>query len=231
MDGAERTQWIERYARGPELLKSALAKVPAEALKWRPAEGKWCAREVVWHCADSETIASTRIRYLVGEDRPTIHGYDENAWAKTFDYHALPLDSALREVEQVRAWTADWIRRLPASAWSREGTHTESGRYTAEKWLELYGVHLETHARRIERNLAAWNARATAGPAHDPSSGRPSRGREVGVRYRELIPRAAARPFPRSAGRHAQSSRSTHDVVRRDHGAARGVARRGRRQA
>lgn len=164
MNDAERREWIDRYARGPELLKTALAKVPAEALKWRPAEGKWSAHEVVCHCADSETIASTRIRYLVGEDRPTIHGYDEDAWAKTFDYHALPLEPALREVEQVRAWTADWIRRLPASAWSREGTHTESGRYTAERWLELYGVHLETHARQIERNLAAWNARTTAGP-------------------------------------------------------------------
>jgi hypothetical protein len=158
MNEAERREWIDRYARGPELLKAALAKVPAEALQWRPAEGKWSAHEVVCHCADSETIASTRIRYLVGEDRPTIH---ENAWAKTFDYHTLPLESALREVEQVRAWTTDWIRRLPNSAWSREGTHTESGRYTAERWLEIYGVHLETHARQIDRNLAAWNARAT----------------------------------------------------------------------
>ena len=163
MDAAERTHWIERYARGPELLRSALAKIPAEALKWRPAEGKWSVHEVVCHCADSETIASTRIRYLVGEERAAIQGYDENAWARKFDYHALPLEPALREVEQVRAWTTDWIRRLPASAWASEGTHTESGRYTAERWLELYGLHLETHARQIERNLAAWNARSSSG--------------------------------------------------------------------
>jgi hypothetical protein len=160
MNESERRDWMDRYARGPELLKAALAKVPAEAVKWRPAEGKWSAHEVVWHCADSETIAAMRIRYLVGEDRATIQGYDENAWAKRFDYHSLPLEPALREVEQVRAWTADWIRRLPAAAWSKEGTHTESGRYTAERWLETYGVHLEIHARQIERNLSAWNARA-----------------------------------------------------------------------
>jgi hypothetical protein len=40
MNEAERREWIDRYARGPELLKAALAKVPAEALQWRPAEGK-----------------------------------------------------------------------------------------------------------------------------------------------------------------------------------------------
>ena len=50
---AERAAMIERYAHGPTLLKRALAKVPADALKWKPAAGKWSAHEIVVHCADS----------------------------------------------------------------------------------------------------------------------------------------------------------------------------------
>lgn len=161
MTANERQRLIERYERGPKLIKDALAKVPAEALTWRPAPGKWSVHEVVCHCADSETTASVRIRFLIGEDNPTIVGYDQDRWARRFDYHGLPLDLALRQVEQVRAWTADLIRRLPDSAWERAGTHTESGRYRAARWLALYAEHLEVHARQIERNLEAWKTRAT----------------------------------------------------------------------
>ena len=156
MNADERRELIDRYARGPALLSGAMAKVPRAALQWKPAPDKWSVHEIVCHCADSETISSTRIRFLVGTDRPTLSGYDQDDWARRFDYHALPLDLAMRQVEQVRAWTADMIRRLPESAWSREGTHTESGRYSAAKWLKIYAEHLEAHARQIERNLAAW---------------------------------------------------------------------------
>ncbi len=160
MTANERQRLIERYERGPKLIKEALAKVPAEALMWRPAPGKWSVHEVVCHCADSETTASVRIRFLIGEDNPTIVGYDQDRWARRFDYHGLPLDLALRQVEQVRAWTADLIRRLPEAAWARAGTHSESGHYTGAQWLALYAEHLEVHARQIERNLEAWKTRA-----------------------------------------------------------------------
>ncbi len=158
MPPRERLDLIERYAAGPALLSAAVARVPVAALQWRPAPGKWSVHEVVGHCADSETISSTRVRFLVGEERPTIFGYDPDHWARLFDYHAQPLELALRQVEQVRAWTVDLIRRFPDEHWAREGTHSESGRYRAADWLAIYAEHLEVHARQIERNLAAWNA-------------------------------------------------------------------------
>ena len=169
MTPSERRALIDRYAAGPRLLQAALERVPAEAVQWRPAPGKWSAHEVVVHCADSETISATRIRFLVGGERPTLLGYDQDRFAQRFDYHALPLDLALRQVEQVRAWTADLIRRFPDACWTREGTHTESGRYTAEDWLRIYAEHLEQHARQIERNLAAWQARGSGAAQNRPA--------------------------------------------------------------
>lgn len=156
MSPQERGALIERYANGPALLRAALERVPPEAMKWRPGPGKWSAHEVVVHCADSETVSSTRIRLLVGEDSPTLVGYDQDRWAAAFDYHSLPLEPSLHQIESVRAWTTELIRRLPDSAWSRAGTHTESGHYTAETWLRLYAEHLEIHARQIARNEEAW---------------------------------------------------------------------------
>ena len=159
MTAQEREALIARYERGPRVLREALAKVPAEALQWRPAPGKWSAHEVVVHCADSETISSTRIRFLVGEDQPTIMGYDQDQWARRFDYHELPLEPCLAQMDAVRAWTTMLLRRLPPAAWSRTGSHTESGHYSAEEWLGIYAEHLEVHARQMARNVEAWRAR------------------------------------------------------------------------
>jgi hypothetical protein len=161
---SERQRLIQQYADGPARLKAALARVPAQACMWRPAAGEWSAHEIICHCADSETNAAARIRYLVGERDGLVLGYDQDAWAVVFDYHAHPLEPALAAVEAIRANTAALIRRLPAEAWARVGRHTESGRYTAEDWLTIYGEHLELHARQLEANLAAWNAQRTPQP-------------------------------------------------------------------
>ena len=159
LDRSEREALIGRYANGPARLKAALAAVPTEAMTWRPAAGEWSAHEVVCHCADSETKSHGRIRSLVAEQDPMLVGYDQDQWAIALDYHAHPLAPALATVEAVRANTTALIRRLPDAAWARAGTHTESGRYTAEDWLRIYAEHLEIHADQIEKNVAAWRAR------------------------------------------------------------------------
>jgi len=159
LPGSERERLIQRYADGPARLKGALVQVPEEARTWRPAPGEWSAHEIACHCADSETNAAARIRYLLSETEPVILGYDENAWAVTFDYHGHPIEPALAVVEAVRANTVALLRRVPDTAWTREGRHTESGRYTAEDWLRIYAAHLEDHSRQIENTLAAWRVR------------------------------------------------------------------------
>lgn len=155
---SERERLIQQYADGPARLEGALATVPAAARRWRPAPGEWSAHEVACHCADSEVNAAARIRYLVCEPQPLVLAYDESVWAVALDYHGHPLEPALDTVRAVRAHTTALLRRLPESAWSREGHHTGSGRYTAEDWLTIYAEHLENHARQIEANVSAWQA-------------------------------------------------------------------------
>ena len=69
---ADRERLIEQYATAPARLREAVAAVPEEARKWRPADGGFSAHEVVVHCADSETNAAARIRYLAAEDRKSV---------------------------------------------------------------------------------------------------------------------------------------------------------------
>lgn len=165
MEQREREGLIAQYAEGPDRLEAALSRVPAQALQWRPAPGKWTVHEVVIHCADSETNSSMRIRYLVAEEHPTIIGYDQDRWTTVLDYHALPLQPALTTIRAVRANTLPLIRRLTPEQWARMGTHTESGAFGAEDWLRVYAIHLHQHERQILRNLEAWNQARGEGQA------------------------------------------------------------------
>ena len=156
MTPVERKAAIRRYAAGPARLRAALRRVPKPALRWRPAPGEWSAHEVILHCADSESNAQMRLRYVLAEQNPLIVGYDQAEWARALDYARRPLAPALATVVAVRANTVPLLRTLPETAWSRSGRHSELGAYTVEGWLGLYADHLEVHARQIEENLAAW---------------------------------------------------------------------------
>ncbi len=167
LSAEERERRIEQYAKGPARLRAAVAGIPEQARRWRPGPEQFSVHEVVCHCADGETNSAARIRYLMAEEQPVILAYDENNWARQFDYHSHPLEAALATVEAVRANTVPLLRRLPSEAWDKVGTHTESGRYSGHDWLMIESEHLEEHIDQINRNRDAWQATQGA-PSRSP---------------------------------------------------------------
>lgn len=159
MTPAERQPLVDRFARGPALLETALAEVPAQAMQWRPAPGKWSVHEVIVHCADSEANAHMRLRFMLGEPSPAIMAYDQDRWATAMDYHAHPLEPALATIRAVRANTVPLLARLTEEQWRRTGHHPDHASYGVERWLAVYAEHLEVHERQIRRNIAAWERR------------------------------------------------------------------------
>ncbi len=79
MTADERKKLIAQYNDGYRVVAEALAGATDEQLDARPAPGKWSAREVVHHLADSEMTAATRLRLLIATDNPQIFGYDQEA--------------------------------------------------------------------------------------------------------------------------------------------------------
>jgi hypothetical protein len=160
LSDAERLRLIDRYAEAPERLRAAIESVPNEARKWRPAEGKWSAHEIVCHCGDAETVAAQRLRFLLCETDPVIQAYDQDRWSRDLRYHDFPLEPSLECVRAVHAHTARLLRTLSSEDWGKTGRHSESGLWDVDRWLSIYGEHVHKHAAQIERNLAAWRARA-----------------------------------------------------------------------
>ena len=152
MDVVTRGGLIARYRDGAAEVESAVAAVLAlgpGAIDRRPTPGEWSAREVVHHLADSETMSATRIRRLVADDEPVlIAGYDEPVWAARLHYDR-PIEGSLALLRAVREATADLLELMTDADWARMGTHSESGPYSAERWLEIYAAHAHDHAAQI----------------------------------------------------------------------------------
>ena len=153
MEPERRRELIERYVEGPGVVEAALAGVAEEDLDRRSADGEWSAREVVHHLADSEMTSAIRLRRLLAEDSPVIQGYDEMEYSRRLHYDRRPLGPSLAALRAARETTATILEHLGDEDWSRAGTHTESGPYSVETWLEIYAAHAHDHAEQIARAL------------------------------------------------------------------------------
>ena len=148
MDATKRKELIDQYKDGYRVVAEALVGATDEELDVRPAPGKWSAREVVHHLADSEMTGAVRLRLLVGTDNPQIYGYNQEEFAKRLFYDR-PTEASLDAFKSARRTTAEIIDRMSDADWRRGGSHTEHGRYTPERWLEIYGPHAHGHAEQI----------------------------------------------------------------------------------
>ena len=148
MDPSTRKKLIDQYKDGYRVVTEALVGATDEELDAHPAPGKWSAREIVHHLADSEMTSAIRLRLLLAVDNPKIEGYDQEEFARRL-YYDRPIEASVDAFKSARRTTAEIIDRMSDADWTRGGVHTEHGRYTPERWLEIYGPHAHGHAEQI----------------------------------------------------------------------------------
>jgi DinB superfamily len=149
MDAATRRQLIDKYREGPAVLEAAIGEVAAADLD-HSVEG-WTPRQVAHDVADSEMTSAIRLRRLLAEERPLLTGYDEELFARRLHYSERPMDGSLEAVRGARASTLALLEVLSEEEWAREGTHSESGRYSVTDWLQIYAAHCHDHADQVRR--------------------------------------------------------------------------------
>jgi len=146
----ERTALLDRFRSGYADVEAALAGITETQLDHPAPDGGWTARQVAHHLADSESMAYIRLRRLIAEDSPVIHGYDEPEWARRLHYDR-PIAASRAVVAAVRGASLELLESLTPAEWARTGTHSESGAYSVEDWLEVYAGHTHDHADQIRR--------------------------------------------------------------------------------
>lgn len=162
MDSQRRGELIARYKDGYRVVMAALEGATEAELDARPAPGKWTAREIVHHLADSEMTSAIRLRLMLAEDRPAIRAYDEKEFARRL-YYDRPLANSLLAFQAARTTTGELLDRMRDAEWAREGTHPEHDKYSVERWLEIYADHAHNHADQIKRARASARSGPTTG--------------------------------------------------------------------
>jgi hypothetical protein len=158
MDREARRKLIDQYKDGYRAVNEALAGATDAELDAHPAPGKWSAREIVHHLADSEMTSAIRLRLLLASEHPAIAAYDEKEFARKLHYDR-PIEASLEALKAARRTSAEILDRMSEADWAREGMHSESGRYTTGTWLEIYSVHAHNHAAQIRRARASATSR------------------------------------------------------------------------
>jgi hypothetical protein len=130
----------------PELAKWMDAIGPAR-LSEPAAPGKWSAREILCHLADTEIAFAFRLRQALAEDHHTIQPFDQVAWAKV--YKAFTADAALAVFAAVRAWNLTLICGMTAADLKKPVTHPERGTMTIETIVETMAGHDLNHLRQL----------------------------------------------------------------------------------
>ncbi len=156
MISQERAALINQYKDGYKQVIDALAGISKEELDFRPGPGKWSAREIVHHLADSEMTSAIRFRRLLVEHHPYIQGYDQDEFAKKLHYSKRPIEGSLKAFETARSTTSELLDLMHDADWSKTGEHSDSGPYSPDIWLSIYAVHAHNHANQIRRNRSAF---------------------------------------------------------------------------
>jgi hypothetical protein len=148
MTAENRGDLLERFRTGYADVEASLAGATDADLDHPAPDGGWTARQVAHHLADSEATAFVRLRRLVAEDDPLIQGYDEPEYARRLHYDR-PIASSLAVLRAVREASLSLLESLTPGEWNRGGTHSESGAYSVDRWLEIYAGHCHDHADQI----------------------------------------------------------------------------------
>lgn len=139
----------------PGIVARALVEATPSALTRPEAPGKWSVAGVLQHLADSEGINGHRIRLMLVEDTPPIAAYDQDAWARVFNYAEADPALALRDFTALRAANLRLWGSLDARALARGGMHAERGVESAGMLIRLLAGHDLVHLRQIGRILGS----------------------------------------------------------------------------
>jgi uncharacterized damage-inducible protein DinB len=145
---------LDKYACGGATLKSAIAGLSADVLRWHPSAdagiGLWSIQQIVLHLMDSDLIWTARMKTIIAEDNPVIVGYDESKFADRLLYDEQDAARAAEIFDLNRRQFAAVLQKLGDAVFARTGRHAEVGTITLWTSVEWMAKHVDHHLKFIE---------------------------------------------------------------------------------
>jgi DinB superfamily len=114
------------------------------------APGKWSARMILCHLADSEVAFAFRLRQALAEPHHVIQPFDQNAWANSYSSPNLSGTAALNAFLALRQWNLALLKNQPQAVFKKPLTHPERGSMTFNVLLETMAGHDLNHLRQLD---------------------------------------------------------------------------------
>jgi len=137
----------------PKKLAALLKGKSKKQLTTRPEPGKWSVTEVAAHLADAEVAIAWRFRQILSTNGVSIQGYNQDAWAATFDYPHRDPRQSLESFAALRAANVALLKSVPRKLWENYGVHSERGNESVARVMSLVAGHDLNHLRQIESIL------------------------------------------------------------------------------
>jgi hypothetical protein len=137
-------------------IETELQEMPDGLAGWRPAEGEWCALEVVGHLIEAERRGfAGRIRLLLAEQQPNLETWDPPVVAAARrDCERDPAD-LLDEFLELRESSLELVSGLRPDDLTRSGEHVTVGRLAVVDLLHEWVHHDRNHLKQLLANVQA----------------------------------------------------------------------------
>lgn len=116
----------------------------------RPAPDKWSVAEILAHLADAELVGGWRLRSILGSNGTTLQAFDQDAWAKTFNYAKRDPKASIEHFRVLRENNLSLLKSIPKELWDNYGMHAERGKETVTHIVRMFAGHDLNHLQQIE---------------------------------------------------------------------------------
>jgi hypothetical protein len=167
----EYTNRLLGYSEGKDPLRSqqaASGKLAAllkgktgKQLTRRPAPDKWSVAEILAHLADAELAISWRLRQVLTNNAIPIQPYDQDLWAKTFNYARRDPRQSLANFRALREANLALLRSVPRKLWENYGVHAERGNESVNHVVKMVAGHDLNHLQQVQKILQGSKERPT----------------------------------------------------------------------
>jgi hypothetical protein len=135
----------------PQQIRRLVEGWDAERLEKSYAPGKWSARRLLVHLAQTELALTTRVRFALSQEGYTAQAFSQDDWISVDD--GADARTALDAYLALRRMNVAMFRRLSSAQRKREFTHPEYG--TLDVWwvanqMAGHDIHHLRHFEMVE---------------------------------------------------------------------------------
>lgn len=141
----------------PHVLRSMLAGIDEEILRWHPNQGVWCINETIGHLLEADEHAfAARIALMLAEEYPEIPQWNADAAAtQRQDCHQNTFE-LLDELAENRQKYTRFISQLQPKQLARTGTYRHYGEFKISDFVYEWVYHDHSHLKQISDNIRTY---------------------------------------------------------------------------